>query len=301
MFTVIQRKKLTANATSIEVFTPRIASAMLPGQFVTVRATPQSPWLAIPVSAWNVEAGTITLFVEVVDDHTRMLATNMEISMLYDLEGPEGKPAEITLCNDKELIASSLLYVADGAGAAIALAQMKWLADIGCKADVIVSAHSKDELLFTKELEKVGNNIYFATQDGSLGFQGPEAQLLEMLLHKEQTPYDLIVTVGSLASMKAISLTAQRFGIPVIANFTQQLFESADTHDGFKVNIGGDMKIVATEGPEFHALSLDFEQALSSLRMSMHESEEQIIEVESESKIVSLTDKNDKRFSKKQA
>ena len=76
MFTVIQRKKLAANATSIEVFTPRIASVMLPGQFVTVRATPQSPWLVIPVSAWNVEAGTITLFVDVVDEHTQMLATD---------------------------------------------------------------------------------------------------------------------------------------------------------------------------------------------------------------------------------
>ena len=301
MFTVIQRKKLAANSASIEVFTPRISSVMLPGQFVTVRATAQSPWLAIPVSAWNVEAGTITLFVEVVDDHTQMLATDQGISMLYDLEGPHGKPAEITLCNDKELIASSMLYVADGAGAAIALAQMKWLADIGCKVDVIVSAQSKDELLFTKELQKVGNNLYFATKDGSLGFQGPEAQLLEMLLNKEQKPYDLIVTVGSLTSMKAVSHTAQGFGIPVIANFTQQLFESADTHDGFKVNIGGDMKIVAIDGPEFHALSLDFEQALSSLRMRVRDAEEQATKAEGESKIVTFKEKSDQRFTKKQA
>ena len=301
MFTVIQRKKLAANATSIEVFTPRIASVMLPGQFVTVRATPQSPWLVIPVSAWNVEAGTITLFVDVVDEHTQMLATDKGLSMLYDLDGPHGTPAEITLCNDKELLTSRMLYVADGVGAAIAVAQMKWLADIGCKADVIVSANTKEELLFTKELEKFGNNIYFATQDGSLGFQGPEAQLLEMLLHKEQEPYDLIVTAGSLASMKAVSLTAQDFGIPVIANFTQQLFETADTQDGFKVNIGGDIKIVATEGPEFHALSLDFEQALSSLRMSLHFSEDQVSEVEDESKIISLKEKSDKRLSEKQA
>lgn len=301
MFTVIQRKKLAKNAASIEVFTPRIASVMLPGQFVTVRATAQSPWLAMPVSGWNVEAGTITLFVDVVDEHTEMLATNMGITMLYDLDGPHGKPAEITLCNDKELLASNMLYVAEGSGAAIAHAQIKWLAGIGCKTDVIVSAGTKEELLFTKELEKLGNNIYYATQDGSLGFQGSEAQLLEMLLHKEQTPYDLIVTIGSLASMEAISLTAQDFGTPVIANFTQQLFESADTHDGFKVNIGGDIKIVATDGPEFHALSLDFEQALSSLRMSVRESEDSASKAEADSKIISLNEKSDKQLSKKQA
>lgn len=271
MFAVIQRKKLADKAATIEVFTPSIASVMLPGQFVTIRITDRSPWIAMPVSSWNVEAGTITLFIDKVEDHTQMLATNTEISMLYDLEGPLGIPAEITLYNNKELLASRLLYVADGVGAVIAVSQMKWLADIGCKADVIVSAKSKEELLFTKELEKFGNNIYFATQDGSLGFQGPEAQLLEMLLQKDQTPYDLIVTVGSLASMKAVSITSQDFGIPVIANFTQQLSESADAHNGFKVNIEGDMKNVANEGPEFHALSLDFEQALSSLSMNLRD------------------------------
>ncbi len=270
MFTVIQRKKLADKAATIEVFTPRIASVLLPGQFVTVRTTAQSPWIAMPVSAWNVEAGTITLFVEVVDEQTRMLATQMEISMLYDLDGPHGTSSEIASYGDKELFHSNVLYVAEGAGAAIAHAQIKWLAGIGCSADVIVSAATKDDLLFTKELEKLGNNVYYATQDGSLGFQGTEAQLLEILLRKEQDSYELIVTIGSLTSMKAISLTAQDFGTPVIANFTQQLFECTETNDGFKVNIGGNMKIVATDGPEFRTLSLDFEGAMSEFELKSH-------------------------------
>lgn len=276
MFTVIQRKKLAYNAATIEVFTPRIASVLLPGQFVTVRVTSQSPWITMPVSAWNVEAGTITLFVEVVDEQTEMLATNMDISMIYDLDGPHGKPAEIASYDYKKLFHSNILFVAEGAGAAVAHAQVKWLAGVGCSADVIVSACTKDDLLFTKELEKLGNNVHYATKDGSLGFQGTEAQLLEILLRKEQDSYDLIVTIGSLTSMKAISLTAQDFGTPVIANFTQQLFESTDMQDGFTVNIGGEMKMVATDGPEFHALTLDFEEAMIEYKLKNHTAEVEV-------------------------
>lgn len=301
MFTVIQRKKIAKKAATLEVFTPRIASVMQPGQFVTVRTTAQSAWIAVPVSTWNVEAGTITLFVDVVDEHSRMLATNMEVTMIYDLDGPHGMPSEITLMDHSELLDSNLLYVAEGVGAAVAHAQIKWLAAIGCKTDVIVSAGTKDELLFTKELEKLGNIVYYATIDGSMGFQGTETQLLEMLINKGQAPYNLIITVGSLTSMKAISLTAQDLGIPVIANFSQQLSESTDTYSGLKVNMGGDVKTVATDGPEFRALSLDFEQALSSLQLSIQASDNQPFDGEIESKIINLNERSKKQFSEKQA
>ncbi|MDY0343731.1 MAG: hypothetical protein RBR28_09170 [Lentimicrobium sp.] len=301
MFTIIQRKKLTSSVTTLEVFTPRIAAAMLPGQYVSVKATPKSPLLMLPVSGWNVEKGSITLLVEVVDIHTRQLANNGEISILHELNGPLGQPSDLALCHDRELVNSRLLFVADGIGAAIAHSQMKWLADIGCRADILVSATTKDEMLFSSELERVCDNIYYATEDGSLGFHGPEAQLLEMLLNKEEKPYDLIIATGPLPMMKAVTNTANSYGIPVTANLTPQLCENDCQHGVFKISADGKLKNVATEGPEFPALSLDFEQALSALRMNLHVSAQQAVLDEEDAKILNLTDKSDKAFSKKQA
>ena len=301
MFTIIQRKKLTSSVTTLEVFTPRIAAAILPGQYVSVKATPKSPLLVLPVCGWNVEKGSITLLVEAIDTPGRQLANNGEISILHELNGPLGRPSELTLCNDRELINSRLLFVADGIGAAIALSQMKWLADIGCRADILVSATTKDEMLFSSELERVCDHIYIATKDGSLGFHGPEAQLLEMLLNKEEKPYDLIIATGPLPMMKAVSNTAKGHGIPVTANLTPQLCENDCQHGAFKVSADGKLKNVATEGPEFPALSLDFEHALSALRMNLHVSAQQAVLDEEDAKILNLTDKPGKSFSKKQA
>lgn len=300
MFTIIQRKRCNAKATTLEVFTPRIASVILPGQYVSVRATSKSPLLMLPVIDWDAEIGSITLLVEMMDIHTQNLANNTEISILYELNGPLGQPSELTLCNDRELINSKLLFVAEGTGVAIALSQMKWLATIGCRANVLVSAQTKNEMLFNSELERVCDNIYFATKDGSLGFHGPEAQLLEMLLHKEEKPYDLIVAAGPLPMMKAVSITAKGHGIPVTANLTTELFENRFDQFVFSVSVDGVMKNVATEGPEFPAFSLDFEQALSSLRMGLHVSEKETV-LDEDTKILSMSNESDKRFSKKQA
>ncbi len=300
MFTIIHRKKLTAKVSTLEVFTPRIAAIILPGQYVSVRATAKSPLLMLPVSGWNVEKGSINLLVEVVDIHTQNLANSAEISILHELNGPLGKPSELTLCNDRELINSKLLFIAEGTGAAIALSQMKWLADLGCRADIMVSAKTKNEMLFTSELEKVCDNIYFATEDGSLGFHGPEAQLLEMLLNKDEKPYDLIIAAGPLPMMKAVTTTAKGYGIPLTANLTQQLFENMNEQSAFRISADGVLRNVATEGPEFPALSLDFEQALSSLRMGLHISEQEAM-LNEDTKILSLSEKSEKRFSKKQA
>jgi NAD(P)H-flavin reductase len=302
MFTIIQRKKLTSTVTTLEVFTPRIAAAILPGQYVSVKATSKCPLLMLPVCGWSVAKGSITLLVEVTDTHTRQLANIGEISILHELNGPLGQPSELTLCHDRELINSRLLFAADGIGAAIALSQMKWLADIGCRADILVSATMKDEMLFSSELERVCDNIYYATQDGSLGFHGPEAQLLEMLLNKEEKPYDLIIAAGPLPMMKAVTITANGYGIPVTANLTPQLLENDLQHGPFKISADGKMKNVATEGPEFPALSLDFEQALSALRMNLHVSAQQAVSSDNEdSKILNLTNESDKAFAMKQA
>ena len=65
--------------------------------------------------------------------------------------------------------------------------------------------------------------IYISPKDGSMGFHGPTAQLLEMLPHKEQTPYDLNITAESLPMRIAVITDAKDYGIPVTATFPSQL------------------------------------------------------------------------------
>ncbi len=102
-----------------------------------------------------------------------------------------------------------------------------------------------------------------------MGFHGPVAQLLELLLNKDEHGYDLVIAVGSLCMMKAVTTTTQGHGILTITNFTLLLADSIIQNSGFKINVAGITKDVAQDGPEFNASTVDFEQALSRISISL--------------------------------
>lgn len=301
MFTIIQKKNLTPDITLIEVFAPRIARALLPGQYVTVTPTNQSREIALPVYRYNSQSGTVSLLVQVVDVSTGQLAHNAEISILHAMNGPLGRSSDLAECNDRELTRSQLLFVATGTGAATALFQMKWLHDLGCMADVLISAKTKNELLFLNEFEKVSRNVYLATQDGSVGFHGSEAHLLELLLDKDEHGYDLVTSVGSLRTMKAVSDVTLSRGIPSIANFMSLLTDNTGPNSGFRLNVDGETKDVATEGPEFNAHLVDFDHAISRQNISLKLAEEPVITDVPQTKVHELNKPVTGRMVKRQA
>jgi ferredoxin--NADP+ reductase len=263
MFTIINKKSLASDISLIEVFAPRIANVLLPGQFVTLQPTGKSRKIALPVCGWNRDSGTVSLLVQVVDASTEMLAHNDQVSILYDMLGPMGKPSALTECNDRELLNAKILFIANGAGEAAILAQVKWLSDIGCKVDVLLAAKSKNKMLFRTEIEKLSNQVYYATDDGSTGFHGSAAQLLDILLEKDANSYDLITSIGSLRFMKSISAVTLKYGIPATVGFESLLTSTLLTDSNFKIMVGNVQKDVTIDGPEFNAPLIDFDHAIN--------------------------------------
>jgi len=263
MFTIINKKNLASDISLIEVFAPRIANVLLPGQFVTVQPGGKSRKIALPVCGWNRDSGTVSLLVQVVDASTEMLAHNAEISILSDMTGPLGKPSALTECNDRELLNAKMLFIATGVGEAAVLAQVKWLSDIGCKADVLLAAKSKNKMLFRTEIEKLSNQVYYATEDGSTGFHGSAAQLLDILLEKDANSFDLITSIGPLKFMKSVSAVALKYGIPATAGFEALLTSSLLADNTFKIITGNNQKDVSIDGPEFNAPLIDFDHAIN--------------------------------------
>jgi NAD(P)H-flavin reductase len=269
MFTIIQRKRLTADIVLIEVFAPRIAAAILPGQYVSVLPSEKTSLIILPVISQNIETGSISILVNVVDHSTGQLANNNDISILANLKGPLGKPSELSDCNDKELQNSRLLFVAEGTGAAAALAQIKWLHKLGCKTDVIMAAHTRNDFLFKDQFEKICRNVYLATDDGSVGFHGSATQLLGLLFEKQVDSYDLVTIFGTLKMMKSVSDLTLSYGVPATANFGLQLTEFTV----FRLNVNGEAKDVGADGPEFNAHLVDYEHAISRANISLNVAE----------------------------
>lgn len=267
MFTVVSRISPAKDISLIEVFAPRIASAMLPGQFVTVKPTAGSRSVSLPVMKINHQAGTIGLLVQAVDEATALMVNNPEIFIFDRLTGPLGRPSLLADCNDRELVNSKLLFVAGGLGVASALMQIEWLNNIGVKTDVLLTAPTKASLLFREQFEKICRNVYLATDDGSVGFHGSVTQMLGLLPTDQVKGYDLITTFGPLKMMKQVADFALNHGFPATAGFVELL--SATGLNGFRLDVGGESMDVALEGPEFDARQVDFQHAISRSSISV--------------------------------
>lgn len=267
MFTVISRKSPAKDIALIEVFAPRIAQALLPGQYVNVRPTARSRNVSLPVITVNQTSGTIGVLVQSVDEATALMVNNPEIFIFDGMTGPHGRPSLLTDCNDRELINSELLFIAGGLGVASALMQIEWLNKIGVKTDVLLTATTKASLLFRDRFEEICRKVYLATDDGSVGFHGSVTQILELLPRDQMKAYNLITTFGPLKMMKQVADFARNHGIPATAGFVELL--SAAGLSGFRLDVGNESLDVATQGPEFDALQVDFRHAISRSSISV--------------------------------
>jgi len=267
MFTVISRKTPARDISQIEVFAPRIASALLPGQYVNVKPTTGSRYVSLPVMKVNHQAGTIGLLVQAVDEATSLMVYNPEIFIFEDMTGPHGRPSLLTECNDSELVKAKFLFIAGGLGVASALMQIEWLNKIGGSADVLLVAPSKSLLLFRDQFEKICRNVFLATDDGSVGFHGSVTQLLGLLPRDQVKGYDLITTFGPLKMMKQVADFALNHGIPATAGFVELL--SVSGLSGFRLDVGSESLDAATQGPEFDARQVDFQHAISRSSISV--------------------------------
>lgn len=267
MFTVVSRISPAKDISLIEVFAPRIASALLPGQFVNVKPTAGSRYVSLPVMKINHHTGTIVLLVQLVDDATTLLVNHPEVFILENMTGPHGRPSLLNECNDSELVKAKFLFIAGGLGVASALMQIEWLNKIGGSSDVLLTAPSKSSLLFRDQFEKICRNVFLATDDGSVGFHGSVTQLLGLLPYDQVKGYDLITTFGPLKMMKQVADFALNHGIPATAGFVELL--SATGLSGFRLDVGGESLDVALYGPEFDARQVDFQHAISRSSISV--------------------------------
>jgi ferredoxin--NADP+ reductase len=147
-------------------------------------------------------------------------------------------------------------------GAAPVYPQVKWLAEQGAKADVIVGAKSKDLLILQDEMKAVAKNLYVATDDGSAGFKGLVTELFKDLADNQGKKYDLIVAIGPMIMMKFVALTTKAYSVPTIVSLNTLMVDGTGMCGACRVSVGGKTKFTCVDGPEFDAHLVDFDEAL---------------------------------------
>ncbi len=261
MFKIVKKRMLAENICLMDVEAPRVARSARPGQFVIVRVDERGERVPLTICDYDTDGGTVTIVTQVVGASSARICALEEGEYIANFVGPLGRPSEFVYENIEQLRGKRIMFIAGGLGTAPVYPQVKWLAEQGVKADVIVGAKSKNLLIMQDEMCAVAGNLYVATDDGSEGFHGLVTQLFEKLV-SEGKNYDVVVAIGPMIMMKFVCLTTAKYGIKTIVSLNSLMVDGTGMCGACRVTVGGKTYFTCVEGPEFDGHQVDFDEAM---------------------------------------
>ncbi len=267
MFKVLEKRKIAENIFLMQVEAPRVARSAKPGQFVIVRADERGERIPLTIADYSAAEGWVTIVIQTLGVSTVKICSLEAGDELSDFAGPLGHPSEFIHEPLDELRKKRILFVAGGVGAAPVYPQVKWLHENGVKADVIIGAKSKELLIFTDQMERVAENLYLTTDDGSAGDKGLVTEKIKQLVECEGVKYDLCVAIGPMIMMKFVALTTKGYELPTIVSLNTLMVDGTGMCGACRVSVGGKTRFTCVDGPEFDGHEVDFDEAMRRLGM----------------------------------
>ncbi len=272
MYKILKAEELTTNIFLMVVEAKRLAKHCLPGQFLIVRTNEDSERIPLTICDYDRENGTVTIVFQIVGGSTVEMSKLRAGDSFHDVVGPLGCPSELCEKTKEELDAMNILFVAGGVGTAPVYPQVKYLHEMGVKADVIVGSKTKDLLILEKEMEAVAGNLYVTTDDGSYGRSGMVTKTIEDLVKEEGKKYDLCVAIGPMIMMKFVCKMTETLNIPTIVSLNPIMVDGTGMCGACRVTVGDEIKFACVDGPEFDGHKVNFDEAMK--RQQLYKTEE---------------------------
>ena len=259
MYKILRKEILNDTVTLIEVYAPKIAKKAEPGQFIILRVNDQGERVPFTIADFDREKGTVTIIFQIVGGTTMLLNTLHEGDEILDFVGPLGVASHF---DDVKNVA----VIGGGLGTAIAYPQAKKLNKLGAKVDMITGFRNKDLVIIEDMCKSVCDNLYVMTDDGSNGNKGFVTQKLEELINSGKN-YDLVIAIGPLVMMKAVSELTKKYGIKTIVSMNPVMIDGTGMCGGCRITVGGETKFACVDGPDFDGHLVDFDSAILRSKM----------------------------------
>jgi ferredoxin--NADP+ reductase len=207
----------------------------------------------IPVTIENSDPkkGTINIVVQSAGKTTHLLNTLETGDSILDVVGPLGKPSEIANCG-------TVVVVGGGVGTAMAYPTAAALKRAGNRVISIVGARNKELVILEKEMREVSDAVLITTDDGSYADKGFVTDKLRQLI-ENGTRIDLVVAVGPIVMMKAVSELTRKENIHTVVSLNPIMIDGTGMCGGCRVLIDGKSEFACVDGPEFDAHRVNFE------------------------------------------
>lgn len=251
MYKILKRKQLNDAVILLEIEAPFIAKKSKAGQFIIIRADERGERIPLTIADCDPESGGVTIIFQIVGQTTMILSKLHEGDFISDFTGPLGVPSE--LYGYKKVC-----VIGGGVGAAIAYPSAKALFKADTEVDIIVGFRNKELVILEDELKSVCNRLFIATDDGSCGRKGFVTDCLKELIESGNN-YELVVAIGPVPMMKAVSAATLPYGIKTLVSLNPIMIDGTGMCGCCRVLVDGKTRFACVDGPEFDGHKVDFD------------------------------------------
>ena len=255
MYRIVKKQVLNPTVTRMDIEAPLIAKKAEPGQFIILRVDEKGERIPLTVADFDREAGTVTIFFQIVGATTEKLNHLEEGDCLQDFVGPLGRPSETEGLK-------KVAVIGGGVGCAIAYPVAKKLHQQGAEVHSIVGFRNKDLVILEEEFRAVSDKFVMMTDDGSYGEKGLVTNALEKLIGEGET-YDEVIAIGPLVMMKFVTQLTKQHNIKTVVSMNPIMIDGTGMCGGCRLTVGGKTKFACVDGPDFDGFEVDFDEAMA--------------------------------------
>jgi NAD(P)H-flavin reductase len=248
---ILRKEYLAPDVYLLEVEAPRVERRWRPGQFIIIRPLPDSERIPLTIVDSSSEHHSITLVIQAVGATTREAVHLNAGDALADLVGPLGEPATITT-------GKKVVCLGGGVGVAELLPVAKAFHDAGNYTVALCGARSDSYRILDTELKAAADELHWATDDGTFGFNGNVVQLLQSMAGPGT--FDEGHVIGPIPMMKAAANATRDWGLKLHASLNPIMIDGTGMCGGCRITVGGEVKFACVDGPEFDAHLVDFDE-----------------------------------------
>lgn len=254
---ILEKRHFSEKVVQLVVEAPLIARSRKPGHFVIVICDDKGERIPLTIADADEKRGTINLVVQAVGESTRAICAKEPGEYLRNVVGPLGRATAIDNYG-------TVVCCGGGVGVAPLLPILKAMKAAGNRVVSILAARTKDLIILEEQVREHSDEVIIMTDDGSYGNKGLVTNGLEEVINREKV--DLVCTIGPAIMMKFVSLLTKKYEVPTICSLNTIMVDGTGMCGACRVTVGGKMRFVCVDGPEFDAHQVDFDEMLMRLR-----------------------------------
>ena len=254
---ILEKEHFSEKVVRLEVEAPLIARSRRPGHFVIVIPDAKGERIPLTIADSDPVRGSITLVIQAIGPSTTKICSLEPGEYLHDVVGPLGQATRIAKVG-------TVVCCGGGVGVAPLLPIIRAMKEAGNRVISVLAARTKDLIILEKQVAQYSDEVIIMTDDGSYGQKGLVTNGVEQVILREKV--DEVVTIGPAIMMKFVALLTKKYEIPTQCSLNTIMVDGTGMCGACRITVGGKVRFVCVDGPEFDAHQVDFDEMLMRLR-----------------------------------